>query len=35
MTDKKFCIGCGIALQDENVTAEGYTTSIENDICSR
>lgn len=31
----KFCIGCGIKLQDENITAEGYTASIENDICSR
>ena len=31
----KFCIGCGIKLQDENIMAEGYTTSIENDICSR
>lgn len=35
MTDKKFCIGCGVELQDENITSEGYTTSIENDICSR
>ena len=35
MTDKKFCIGCGVKLQDENITSEGYTTSIENDICSR
>ena len=34
MTDK-FCIGCGVKLQDENITAEGYTTSLENDICSR
>ena len=31
----KFCIGCGIKLQDENITEEGYTTSLENDICSR
>lgn len=35
MTDKKFCIGCGVALQDENITSEGYTSSMENDICSR
>lgn len=34
MTDK-YCIGCGIKLQDENITTEGYTTSLENDICSR
>ena len=33
--DKKYCIGCGILLQDENMTMEGYTTSMENDICSR
>lgn len=31
----KFCIGCGVKLQEENITEEGYTTSIENDICSR
>ena len=35
MSEDKYCIGCGIKLQDENMTAEGYTTSIENDICSR
>lgn len=33
--EKKYCIGCGILLQDENMTMEGYTASIENDICSR
>lgn len=33
--EKKYCIGCGILLQDENITMEGYTTSLENDICSR
>lgn len=31
----KKCLGCGIELQDENITKEGYTTSIENDICKR
>lgn len=35
MDEDKYCIGCGIKLQDENMTADGYTTSIENDICSR
>lgn len=35
MNDQKKCIGCGVILQDENVTSEGYTTNIENDICSR
>lgn len=33
--DDKFCIGCGVKLQTENITEEGYTTNIENDICSR
>ena len=33
--EKKYCIGCGILLQDENMTIDGYTTSLENDICSR
>ena len=33
--EKKYCIGCGVLLQDENMTIEGYTTSLENDICSR
>jgi ribosome biogenesis GTPase YqeH len=31
----KICIGCGAKLQDENISLEGYTTNIENDICSR
>ena len=31
----KICIGCGAKLQDENILLEGYTTNIENDICSR
>src|SRR5574344_1461005 len=31
----KLCTGCGVVLQDENVTQEGYTTNIENDICQR
>jgi ribosome biogenesis GTPase YqeH len=33
--EKKYCIGCGVLLQDENMTMDGYTTSLENDICSR
>lgn len=33
--EKKYCIGCGVLLQDENMTMDGYTTSIDNDICSR
>ena len=31
----KRCSGCGVVLQDENVLQEGYTTSLENDICQR
>ncbi len=31
----KTCSGCGVTLQDENVLQEGYTTSLENDICQR
>jgi len=34
MNSKK-CQGCGIELQDENVLQEGYTTSLDNDICQR
>lgn len=35
MNEKKTCKGCGILLQDENVLLEGYTTSLENDLCQR
>lgn len=35
MNSEKTCIGCGVLLQDENMTQEGYTTSIENDLCQR
>ena len=31
----KICIGCGAKLQDEIIALEGYTTNIENDLCSR
>lgn len=31
----KTCLGCGVVLQDQNVLQEGYTTSLENDICQR
>ena len=33
--NEKRCLGCGIVLQDENVLQEGYTTSLDNDICQR
>lgn len=35
MTSEKKCMGCGVILQDENILQEGYTTSLENDICQR
>ena len=31
----KYCSGCGVLLQDENILEEGYTASLENDICQR
>lgn len=31
----KKCIGCGAVLQEANVLIEGYTVSLENDICQR
>ena len=31
----KKCIGCGAVLQEANVLKEGYTVSLENDICQR
>ena len=33
--DTKKCTGCGVVLQDENVTNDGYTTNLENDLCQR
>ena len=35
INNEKRCLGCGIVLQDENVLQEGYTTSLDNDICQR
>ena len=31
----KKCIGCGAILQDNNKLIEGYTTSLNNDLCTR
>lgn len=31
----KYCLGCGVKLQDENVLEIGYTTSLENELCQR
>ena len=35
MAKKKYCRGCGILLQNENITLEGYVNSLENDVCQR
>lgn len=35
MSKKKYCLGCGVLLQNENILDEGYVTSLENDICQR
>ena len=35
MNNEKYCLGCGIKLQDENVLGEGYTTSLDNTLCQR
>jgi len=31
----KYCSGCGVLLQDENILEEGYTASLDNDVCQR
>ncbi len=35
MNDIKQCAGCGIVLQNENILFEGYTSSLDNNLCSR
>ena len=35
MNNDKKCAGCGVLLQDQNILQEGYTTSLDNDICQR
>ena len=35
MDNEKYCIGCGVKLQDSNMLYEGYTPDLTNDICSR
>ncbi len=35
MDKEKYCIGCGVKLQDSNMLYEGYTPDLANDICSR
>ena len=31
----KYCLGCGVKLQDENMLVDGFATSLENDLCQR
>lgn len=33
--DNKYCLGCGVKLQNNNVLFEGYTIDLNNDLCSR
>lgn len=35
MNEDKYCLGCGVKLQDSNMLFEGYTADLSNDICSR
>lgn len=35
MDNEKYCIGCGVKLQDSNMLFEGYTADLSNDVCSR
>ncbi len=35
MSKKKYCMGCGILLQNENITQEGYVTNLESNLCQR
>ena len=32
---KKYCSGCGVELQDDNILELGFTASLENDMCMR
>ena len=31
----KYCTGCGVKMQDDNILGLGFTTSLENDMCMR
>lgn len=31
----KYCSGCGVKMQDDNILGIGFTTSLENDMCMR
>jgi ribosome biogenesis GTPase YqeH len=32
---KKYCSGCGVLMQDDNILGLGFTTNLENDMCMR
>ena len=32
---KKYCLGCGVLLQNDNIANLGYTSNLDNDICQR
>ena len=32
---KKYCLGCGVLLQNDNILELGYVSNMENDICQR
>lgn len=31
----KYCTGCGVKMQDDNILGLGFTTSLDNDMCMR
>ena len=35
MKKNKYCAGCGIKLQDENILNIGFTTNLDNELCMR
>lgn len=35
MVKNKYCQGCGVLLQNENLQREGYTNDLKHDICQR
>ncbi len=35
MMEDKYCEGCGVKLQNDNVLQEGYTSSLDNTLCQR
>lgn len=35
MRKTKYCNGCGVRMQDDNILGLGFTTSLDNDMCMR